>query len=154
MTATSHWRRAADDVIRRVLSALPPTSTIAERRKALQAAYPFGERAHHPYRVWCRAVCDWLGAPRRKNPHPQVRVTPAGVYCDWCSGRRCLACADLCDRFAGWAGDRGEWESLHAAAVLAGGHDASHLVYADWLEEYGWPEEAALTRAEGVAHAR
>lgn len=28
-------------------------------RAAVREAYPFGERAYHPYKVWCQAVKDW-----------------------------------------------------------------------------------------------
>jgi hypothetical protein len=47
----SHWRSAAAPIIANVLtetSGKPDN----EVRAALRAAYPFGQRKHHPYRIW------------------------------------------------------------------------------------------------------
>ncbi len=60
---TSHWRMTAAPIIARVLAETagkPPE----EVRAALRAAYPFGVRRHHPYRIWCDEIRVQTG--RRK----------------------------------------------------------------------------------------
>ncbi|HOQ48123.1 MAG TPA: hypothetical protein PK157_22645 [Bryobacteraceae bacterium] len=47
----SRWRRAAAPIIARVLAENAGRPK-AEVRAALRAAYPFGPREHHPYRIW------------------------------------------------------------------------------------------------------
>ena len=47
-----NWRTASQRTIARVESECAG-KTLAEFRKALKDAYPFGERAHFPYKVWC-----------------------------------------------------------------------------------------------------
>jgi hypothetical protein len=49
------WRDHARPIIARVLSA---TSGLPEKdiRKALRDAYPYGERAMHPYKIWCDEI--------------------------------------------------------------------------------------------------
>jgi hypothetical protein len=39
----------------RILNALPPDADA----RAVREAYPWGDRAHHPYKAWLRAVKDW-----------------------------------------------------------------------------------------------
>lgn len=41
-----------------------------ERRKALRESYPWGERAYHPYKVWCRVLREMTG--RKKPPKPRT----------------------------------------------------------------------------------
>lgn len=57
---TSHWRSIAMNVIGEVHASLPVDATLKERTKAIDAAYPFGERAHHPYKVWLEARKKYL----------------------------------------------------------------------------------------------
>ena len=33
---------------------LPEAATLKARKAAIDAAYPFGEREHHPYKVWLK----------------------------------------------------------------------------------------------------
>ena len=59
----SYWRAHAAPIIARVLvetAGKPPK----EVRAALRAAYPFGVRRHHPYRIWCDEIRVQTG--RRK----------------------------------------------------------------------------------------
>lgn len=49
------WRGIARQTVSRVLSecgACPEPAL----KKALRAAYPFGVRCYHPYRIWCDEV--------------------------------------------------------------------------------------------------
>lgn len=61
----SRWRNESAEVIAAVLAALPPGSTTVEKRKAVSAAYPFGPRAHHPYRIWYSEVRRVLGSNKK-----------------------------------------------------------------------------------------
>lgn len=68
MTAQS-WRDRARPVVAATLAALPPDATTQDKRRALRDAYPFGERAMWPYKVWCDEVRRQLGLerPRRRR---------------------------------------------------------------------------------------
>jgi hypothetical protein len=46
------WRNVSRTVIDHALSTLPATATFADKKKAIDTAYPFGPRSHHPYKVW------------------------------------------------------------------------------------------------------
>lgn len=50
-----HWEKLAGPVIDRTIR-LNPTADEKALRAALSKAYPFGERRHWPYKVWCRLV--------------------------------------------------------------------------------------------------
>lgn len=52
---TSFWRAKAAPIIGRVLAETAGKPE-PEIRAALRAAYPFGLRRHHPYRIWCDEV--------------------------------------------------------------------------------------------------
>lgn len=64
----SIWREHAKPIIARVLR---ETAGQDEKviRKALTEAYPFGERAMHPYKIWLSEIKDQRkGKKRRKKP--------------------------------------------------------------------------------------
>jgi hypothetical protein len=48
---TSRWRASASPIIARVLEETKGR-TEKEIREALKLAYPFGERAYYPYKIW------------------------------------------------------------------------------------------------------
>lgn len=48
----SKWRERSLEVICKVMND-NPTAGPAELRKLLRAAYPFGQRKYHPYKIWC-----------------------------------------------------------------------------------------------------
>ena len=54
------WRDDANATIRGVHSLLPTDVSLADRVKAIDAAYPFGERAMHPYKIWLDARAKYL----------------------------------------------------------------------------------------------
>jgi len=58
----SHWTRVSDKVLHDVFAALPADATEHDVRKAMAAAYPFGERAMWPYKAWLAACKRWLDA--------------------------------------------------------------------------------------------
>jgi len=61
----SYWRRQCAPIIARVL-AENAGKPEAEVRAALRAAYPFGPREHHPYRIWLDEISRQRG--RRTKP--------------------------------------------------------------------------------------
>ena len=65
------WRQLAAPIIAKVLSQYP--EDCPERRKALREAYPFGPRAHWPYKAWLAEVAHQTG--RRK---PKAGNVPNG----------------------------------------------------------------------------
>ena len=76
---TSYWRRIAAPLIARVLAdaeGKPDT----EVRAALRAAYPFGAREHHPYRIWLDEVRTQTGRKvvSRVRRLPRPRQLPDG----------------------------------------------------------------------------
>lgn len=64
------WSAEARRVIGEVHATLPPNCTMAERKAALRAAYPFGERAFWPYKAWCKAQKSYLA---KFAPQPPVK---------------------------------------------------------------------------------
>jgi len=46
------WRHFAEEAIERAHAALPSDVSFNDRKAAIIAAYPFGPRAHHPYKIW------------------------------------------------------------------------------------------------------
>jgi len=51
MARVSEWRERARAVIRQVIVDNPDAND-AEFKKLLSAAYPFGKRESHPYKIW------------------------------------------------------------------------------------------------------
>jgi hypothetical protein len=52
------WSTRAWAAIDAATRDLPADTPLDERVRIVDAAYPFGERRHHPYRIWleCRRV--------------------------------------------------------------------------------------------------
>lgn len=65
----SHWRRVAAPIIARVLAEAKGQMD-AKVRAALRAAYPFGLRRHHPYKIWLDEIRIQTG---RRKIGPRVR---------------------------------------------------------------------------------
>ena len=57
------WRDIARPVIANVLKENEGKDE-KEIRKALRDAYPFGERLHHPYKIWCDEIKVQTGKRR------------------------------------------------------------------------------------------
>lgn len=66
------WRDHCKKVIEAVFNAHPALSH-TEARKVLRAAYPFGDRACWPYKVWCHEVRRQLAARYGTLPPPPMR---------------------------------------------------------------------------------
>jgi hypothetical protein len=157
--AESRWRREARNVIRRVLAELPADASEADKRKAVSAAYPFGQRAHHPYKMFLAEVRAHLGRRMSRKvaidmvgARLVVKRLPATesdyavrVDCDWCGTRAggCLGCRnvwDQMDEFAVWD-EWATWQRAMSEDATAAG------ACSDWLEENGWGDLAAQLRA-------
>jgi hypothetical protein len=59
MNIKSRWRQTANKVIARVVKENPDLPE-AELRNKISDAYPFGERAYHPYTIWLSAVNQYF----------------------------------------------------------------------------------------------
>jgi len=70
------WVREAWHAIDKVHHQLAPDASFEERKGAIFAAYPFGPRANHPYKVWLKAQKTYLDkyrthAERKRKPMPR-----------------------------------------------------------------------------------
>lgn len=54
------WLDSAWRAIDKVHATLPADASFGDRVKALRDAYPFGEREHHPYKMWLKAQRQYL----------------------------------------------------------------------------------------------
>jgi len=72
----SHWRRTAAPIIRRVL-AENFGKPEREVRAALRAAYPFGPRKYHPYRIWLDEIRIQTGRRRIERRTRKLQGRPA-----------------------------------------------------------------------------
>lgn len=76
----SKWRRRAEAVIGQALAeAKERGMTPAETRRHVSAAYPFGAREAHPYKIWLDAVKKATGPPAPAKP---ARSEPGGTLFD------------------------------------------------------------------------
>lgn len=48
------WSQMAVEAINVALKVLPENATSDEKKKAIDAAYPFGPRQYHPYKIWLK----------------------------------------------------------------------------------------------------
>lgn len=60
------WREHARPIIAKVLADNKDKSE-KEIRKALRDAYPYGERARHPYKIWCDEIKVQRGLKKNNN---------------------------------------------------------------------------------------
>lgn len=141
------WSDRARPIIRAVLDALPVDANHGDCRLALRDAYPFGERAMHPYKVW-QKECKAALARRFAE-----KATPAGVptielviqrrpgrlwltvRCGWHSGTGLQACVS-CNRHHAQVAELVA-NAQFVGLLRAGASDPVAAVAAqDWLEEH------------------
>ncbi len=60
MATKSNWRMYTNKVIVDVITKNPTVREEKELRRLISKAYPFGERAMHPYKIWCSEVKNCL----------------------------------------------------------------------------------------------
>ena len=72
MNELSHWRATAQETLFRIrpeVQAALGSGNQQEARRILREAYPFGERKHYPYKVWCEEMGRaFPGVYQRRNP--------------------------------------------------------------------------------------
>ncbi len=139
----SQWRQRSAIVIASVLATLPPTATLKEKRNAIRAAYPFGLRRFHPYKMWLKEVAVSLkpDIARGESVPPKVEASRCGILCGWCTGYGCLAC--LAARVEHEAiKDRQAW--LGFWSQIDAGNTAARTALADWLKDQDLEELAKL----------
>lgn len=71
------WSRIARETIGKVDAALPEGVLFKDRKAAVFAAYPFGERSYWPYKAWCKAQREYL---RRHDP--KIPKPPGPLFAD------------------------------------------------------------------------
>ncbi len=69
------WSDHARKVIALVHAGLPEAATLAERKAAVDAAYPFGSRGYWPYKAWLKARRAYL-VPYGYKPRTPIPKTP------------------------------------------------------------------------------
>lgn len=72
----SDWRAISNQVIESVHAKLDRGITFKDRKAAIDAAYPFGVRNYHPYKIWLSARKAYLARYSDKPAGP-LFVTPA-----------------------------------------------------------------------------
>ena len=82
--SASRWKTEAAKIIAGALKSLPPGSDEKTKRKAIRAAYPWGERKRWPYKCWCDVARDALliarptsGPKKRGRRKPVAGFMPA-----------------------------------------------------------------------------
>lgn len=50
----SNWRKLAREAIDKAHASLEQNAVLKERKAAIDAVYPFGERQYHPYKMWLK----------------------------------------------------------------------------------------------------
>jgi hypothetical protein len=70
------WYDAASATIYEVHKALPGDVSLADRMKAVDDAYPFGPRSHHPYKQWLKARTQYLRPYGYSPPSKKLIESP------------------------------------------------------------------------------
>ncbi len=152
----SEWYARAIAVIDEALMDIDVAEGRAAVKHALRTHYPFGQREHHPYKMWCKAVKHTLDRllPKEGQPKdPVVRIHPAiGVVCGWCHGKECFACLAARQRFRDlWTTREADMKRWSAWDREAATNESERLIMADFVEvELGLEEEAGHLRKCGV----
>ncbi len=76
----SPYRLKAQQVIADVVAANPGADN-KTLRKRMSKAYPFGERAHWPYVVWCNCVREYFEGPKKKEKWVE-EIKEGGLFGD------------------------------------------------------------------------
>lgn len=85
---TSPWRLAAQEAIWTALQNIPIG---ADAVKAIDAAYPFYERANHPYKIWLderKKTLIQLGLYQPPKNRRKCKYHPDGQTCLICQGEQ------------------------------------------------------------------
>lgn len=78
---TSRWRARSRAVIAAAIAAYEgDVADVSALRKHISAAYPFGPREHHPYKIWLSEVAATLKRLRSEPARPQVQPTSGPLF--------------------------------------------------------------------------
>jgi hypothetical protein len=66
------WRERARKAIEQAHAALPEGVSFKDRKRAIDAVYPFGERQYHPYKQWLKERRAYLLKYDPKAPPPPL----------------------------------------------------------------------------------
>jgi hypothetical protein len=72
----SAWRKEAAAVIREAHKTVPEGATLKERAAIIDAAYPFGPRQYHPYKMWLKERAEYLRAYGYRPKPRAIQETP------------------------------------------------------------------------------
>lgn len=73
----SSWYESAKTHIAKVISDLPADATFEQKKKAISAAYPWGERRRWPYKMWLKAQKEALfGTTKTVHGIPENYLSP------------------------------------------------------------------------------
>ena len=70
------WEERAAKVIGEVHKTLPDTMGLRDRRAAIDAAYPFGQRKYFPYKAWLKARKKYLQKYGHKPEPKAIHLSP------------------------------------------------------------------------------
>lgn len=71
------WYESAKAHIAKVISDLPDNDSFEEKKKAISAAYPWGERRMWPYKMWLKAQKEELfGTTKTIQGIPENYLSP------------------------------------------------------------------------------
>lgn len=70
------WLASAWATIEKVHASLPADVSFEDRVKALKEAYPFGERRHHPYKMWLKAQRQYLARYEPPSDSKRFPLSP------------------------------------------------------------------------------
>jgi hypothetical protein len=88
MALTKTWREMCAPLIRDTIIE-NSGKTEKDIRAALRAVYPWGEKAYHPYKIWCDEINRQLKKPKRQ----QVIDTQISLF----ATKKCWNCV-CCDK--------------------------------------------------------
>ena len=70
------WSDRARATIAAVHASLPESASLDERKAAVDAAYPFGERAYSPYKTWLTQRRAYLSRYGYASPGKKLAESP------------------------------------------------------------------------------
>lgn len=71
------WSASARATIDLVALTIPADAPFKERKALIDAAYPFAERSHWPYKAWLKARKSYLAK------YDPAKPKPAPPFADW-----------------------------------------------------------------------
>lgn len=73
------WSEISRQTVDKIAATLPDDLPMKERKAALFAAYPFGERAYWPYKAWCKAQRSYLAGFGKEGGRVGPAARPTGL---------------------------------------------------------------------------